>query len=428
MATETTRFAPPQAVSPDLTAYYADRPQLWRNIWYLMSCRVGWDFVFNIIAPLMLLRLSEVGVGSGTIGLINAVNSWAVAVLVMYFSWRSDHTVSRLGRRLPYLLISAPFIIATVVLFPFFDSPVILITLMVVQLLAMDLKNSTFALLPIDITPRQELARFQSLYHIIAGLVTFVALYWGFRSWGGAAWIPYVIGGTIMVFTTWSGMRIVEPPIRSPTTERWKPWTTLSVGWRDRRMILLMVGVALISSFAIMYATWLWLFAANQLGVSKESIGKALAPSALIGVALAWPVGWMIDRIGGLKVTIAYIALLIIPFWFVMTAEGKTDIIWLAVMATLAGSLHTSAGMIILKIAPIKDVGSITSSAAFVKNLYVGLMIGVSGYVIEAFGDNYRLAFVLGMAMSLLGLILLFIYRDMMRRGGVQQIDQAVVA
>ena len=57
---------------------------------------------------------------------INSVNGWALSFLVMLFSWMSDHTVSKLGRRKPYLFLSAPFVIATTVIFPFVDEPALL--------------------------------------------------------------------------------------------------------------------------------------------------------------------------------------------------------------------------------------------------------------------------------------------------------------
>ena len=410
-----------QTTTPELAAYYADRPQVWRNIWYLMSCRVGWDFVFNIVGPLMLLRLSTVGVSTGTIGLIGSINSWAMSILVMYFSWRSDHTVSRLGRRLPFLLVSAPFIIITTALFPFFATPTNLIILYVVQILFMDLKNSTFALIPIDIAPRAELARFQSLYAIIGGFITFVAMFWGFRSTSVAPWLPYVAGAVIMVFTTWSGMRIREPPIQAPTMEKWRPWTTLAVGFRDRRMILLMLAVAMIGSFSGVYGAWMWLFAAKQLGLDAQTIGPALAPAALIPVLLGWPIGWLIDKVGGLKVSIGYVFIMLGTCYLVTTAQTRVDIIWMSILATISSVLSWGPGMIILKLCPVKDVGSITSTSAFVRNIYGGVMMCGTGYLIDFCGGNYRPVFVAGMVMSVIGLVLLFVYRDLMDKGGAMK-------
>ena len=407
-----------QDSTAELATYYANRPQVWRNIWYLMGCRVGWDFVFNIVGPLMLLHLSSVGVTTATIGLIGSINNWAMSILVMYFSWRSDHTVSRLGRRLPYLLVSAPFIIATTAMFPFFAAPAILIALYVVQILFMDLKNSTFALIPIDITPRAELARFQSLYAIIGGVITFVAMQWGFSSTKTYPWLPYVAGAGMMVITTWSGMCIKEPPIQVPTKEIWKPWTALRVGFYDRRMILLMIAVAMIGSFGTIYSTWLWLYAAKQLGFDAKTIGPALAPAALIPVLLGWPVGWLIDKIGGFLVSIGYVAGMALTLYLFMGAHTQVDVIWMSVVCTIFGCFGWGPGMIILKLCPLKDIGSITSSTSFVRCIYTGILIGASGYLTQWMGDNYKPAFVMGLILSVVGLGLLVVYRQLMIKGG----------
>lgn len=79
----------------------------------------------------------------------------------MYFSWKSDHTVSRWGRRVPYLWISTPGIIVTVALFPFMTCKWVLLVLVLIQLFFMDWKNSTISLLQIDLVPRNVLARTQ---------------------------------------------------------------------------------------------------------------------------------------------------------------------------------------------------------------------------------------------------------------------------
>ena len=423
MSTEHIPLVVSQTTTPELAAYYSNRPQVWRNIWYLMSCRVGWDIVYNIVTPLILLRLSSVGVSTGTIGLINSINFSAMSVLVMYFSWRSDHTVSRFGRRLPYLLVSAPFIIVTTALFPFFKSPTLLIIFYVVQILFMNLKNSTFALIPIDITPRAELARFQSLYSIIGGVVTFISFQWGFRSTNVAPWLPYIAGATIMIITTWSGMQIHEPPIQAPTKEKWMPWITLAVGFRDRRMILLMIAVAMTGTFSRFYESWMWLFVGKQLGFDVKTIGPLIAAAALTPVLLAWPVGWLIDKVGGLKVSIGYVFLMLGTCYLITTAQTRVDIIWMSVAATIASILSTSPDMIILKLCPVKDVGSITSSSSFIRCIYVGIMICCSGYLVDFWEGNYRLVFVIGMLFSVIGLILMFVYRGLMDKGGAMKTD-----
>jgi MFS family permease len=419
MATTTTRFTPPQASTPELAAYFADKRILWRNVATLMVCNSSWHLVGTVVGPLMMLHMSDCGVSNGTLGLISAINLWAVSILVMYFSWLSDHTVSRFGRRMPYFFLSAAFIIATQALFPWFTSTITLITLYAVMILFNDLKASTYVLLPIDCFPRENLAKFNSIFGIVGGLVGFVALQWGFGFPPGREWVPFVGGAAVMAVTSLIALLIREPPVRNPTTESWKPWSALAVGWKDRRTIVLMVGVGLIHSFSCMYGAWIWLFAKQELHLEKSIIAQAMSWSPLLMVALAWPLGYVIDRFGGLRVVIVYFVLQIITFVLAMNIHDQGSLLMAAIAMTITGPFYAGADMMIFKTAPTKDVGSITSSNSFTRNLMQGFLAFGAGYLIQATGNNYRSAFVLGMILSTVGFAMFFIHRRLMVRGGV---------
>ena len=91
--------------SPELEKYYADKPLMWRNIALIGLCNIGWGVVGGIVTPLVVLRLLELGLRENIQATINSANGLALAFLVMYFSWKSDHTVSRFGRRKPFLFL-----------------------------------------------------------------------------------------------------------------------------------------------------------------------------------------------------------------------------------------------------------------------------------------------------------------------------------
>ena len=89
--------------NPELDAYYADKPLMWRNVALIGVCSVGWGTVAGIVGPLMILRLFELGLRENIQGMINSINLIALSFMVVYFGWRSDRTVSKLGRSKPYL-------------------------------------------------------------------------------------------------------------------------------------------------------------------------------------------------------------------------------------------------------------------------------------------------------------------------------------
>src|SRR5438045_3933861 len=87
----------------ELEAYYKQRKLMWRNVVIIGISNVGWGCVFQIVNPLIVMRLLDLGVRENIQGTMQSANGYAVAFLVMLFSWLSDHTISRYGRRKPYL-------------------------------------------------------------------------------------------------------------------------------------------------------------------------------------------------------------------------------------------------------------------------------------------------------------------------------------
>lgn len=395
---------------PELVAYYSDRRTLRRNMVSLLICNLGWGLSMTLVSPLMGLAMNERGVSEFWLGTISSVNSVLVAVLVMYFSWKSDHTVSRLGRRTPYLLISAPFVILPILIFPWMTLPVSLILLYAVHVLFMDLKQSTYALLPLDCVPRHALARFGSAFAIAGGVVTFCTLHWGFLLIGLGEWVPYILAGSLMVFTTLAALLLREPPIACPTTEAWRPWTTLKVGWKDRRTVLLMVGVTLLFAFHCTYFAWLWLYARNHLGVEKGMIAQAVSWAPLLSIALAWPVAWLVDRYAGIRLAAVYVLLEVVVCILVCTATGPGGILAASLAKAVAGPFFAGADILIVRQALPQEVGSVTSSSAFVRNLGSGLVVFTSGTILGQCGGDHRYAFIFGLAVSIIGFLLLLWY------------------
>ena len=275
-----------QSLTPELRAYYADRKLMWRNLTLIAALNMGWGIVFTVIGPMMALRMLEVGVGENVQATMNSVNGWAVSFLVMWFSWMSDHTVSKIGRRKPYVFISAPFIVMSVIVFPFIAQPGmfwVIVAVIAVSKIAGDLKDSTFPLLNIDCIERSMLARANSIFTVVGGIIGFVVMRFAgyvvkeIDAGNIAPWAPYVFGGAFMAVTTSLAWFIKEPRIFNPAKERFKPWSTFKVAARDKRIFILMLGVAMVISYQHTSEQWTWFWAKENLHIEKKDIFNALS-------------------------------------------------------------------------------------------------------------------------------------------------------
>jgi hypothetical protein len=405
--------------SPALAAYYADKPLMWRNIALIGLCNVGWGVVAGIVTPLIALRLLELGLRENIQATINSTNGIALAFLVMYFSWKSDHTVSRIGRRKPFLFLSAPFIIASIALFPFFDKAHllwVLVLLYVTSLFFMDIKNSTFPLLSIDCVPSHVLARANSVLAVACGLVGFVAMRYAGDLIAVAEWFPYVLGAGIMTLTTLCAFWIKEPPIRYPATEKFKPWSTFKVAGKDKRFFWLVAGVGMINGYLAMNNAWIWFWAKETLGLERGEIFFALSWAGLLNIALAYPIGWVIDRFGGFRVVIGFWLGQMACYLWVLNVHDKSGLIILSLATTTIMPLYAGADIMIYKSAPRQDIGSYTSTNSCFRNAYNALLGLVAGWIIFAAGSNFVIGFTIGMVMSTVGLVMFFIHHRLMSR------------
>jgi MFS family permease len=412
--------------SPELEKYYADKPLMWRNIALIGLCNIGWGVVGGIVSPLVALRLLELGLRENIQATINSANVLALAFLVMYFSWKSDHTVSRFGRRKPFLFLSAPFIIGSTALFPVFDAPQwlwVLVGLYLVKMFFMDIKMCTFPLLNIDCVPSKVLARANSVLGIASGLVGFVAMRYAEDMIKIAEWFPYVVGSGIMTLTTLCAFWIKEPPIRYPATEKFKLWSTIGVAAKDKRFFWLVAGVGMINAYLLMNNAWLWFWAKETLNLERGEIFSALSWAGLLNIVLAYPTGWIIDRFGGFRVVIGLWVGQVACYLWVLNVHDKSGLIILSLATTLVAPLYAGADMMIYKSAPRQDIGSYTSTNSLFRNAFNALLGVSAGWIIFASGSNFVIGFSIGIVMSTVGLLMFFIHHRLMKQDGAAPVS-----
>ena len=402
----------------ELRAFYADRPRMWRNIFWITFGHFGMSLAMTIVEPLMNLRLKAVGVSESTIGLLVSVNLWAVSFLVMYFSWKSDHTTSRLGRRLPYVLLSLPFLTSALVLFPLFSAKWLLMALMLVYFFFNDVKASTYPLLAIDCASKDILARVSGIVAIVLGLAGFLSSRLGAKMADVNPGRVFLIAGAAnLIATLLAVWQIKEPPIVNSTREHFNLLAPIKIACRDKRILVLMIAVALLNAFPMIFKTWVWFYAKSKLGLSIGQTGVAMGWGLLLQMGVSYPAGWLIDRFGGyVALSLAWIVMLALAVLSVQV-RSASGLILLVMLYSVTLSLKVAGDAILWKTMDKADTGSYTSTVALCRNFLTGTVIAISGFLIKWTG-SYIVAFWFGFLLSSAALIVFFIYRHLMRGGG----------
>jgi MFS family permease len=418
-ATPAERLVVERAAMTDagLAGYYADRKLMWRNVMWITFGHFGMALSTTILVPLMNLRLKAVGVADSSVGLLTSANLWAVSFLVMYFSWKSDHCTSRLGRRTPFVLLSLPFLTMTLVLFPLFSEKLVLIGLMILYYFFNDMSASTYPLLSIDCVSKEVLARVSGLVAIVISLAGFLSARLGSSMADAHQTRVFIIAAALMATTVLLALwRIKEPPIYHPAEGRFNLLAPIKVACQDKRILVLMLAVALLNAFPMVFRTWVWFYSKTKLGLTIGGTGAAMSWGLLLQMAVSYPAGWLIDRFG------SYVALGI--EWFLMLAlavcsirvANASGLILLMVLFSMFASLQVAGDTILWRTMDKADTGSYTSTVALIRNFCTGTVIAISGYLIKWTG-SYVVAFWFGFALSSIALLVFFIYRHLMQGG-----------
>lgn len=413
----------PPAVSGELASFYADRKLMWRNVFWITFGHFGMALSMTIVEPLMNLRLKAIGISESSVGLLASLNLWAVSFLVMYFSWKSDHCLSRLGRRTPFTLMALPFIVITLVLFPLSTQRWLLVGLMLTYFFFNDMKASTYPLLSIDCVSKPVLARVSGIVAIVISLAGFLSTRLGSKMADGHPKLVFFIAAAVMSSMTLIALwRIKEPPIHHPAEGRFSLLAPIRVATRDKRILVLIVAVALLNGFSIIFKTWVWFYAQTKLHLTIGDTGVAMSWGLLLQVAVSYPAGWLIDRFG------SYLALCL--QWMIMLSLAVCSIhvtnlhglILLMSLYFLFMPLQVAGDAILWKTMDKADTGSYTSTVALVRNFCTGTVIAISGFIIK-WTHSYIVAFWCGFLLSTIALVVFFIYRHIMRTGRTTAVE-----
>ncbi len=280
----------------------------------------------------------------------------------------------------------------------------LLLTLQGLYLLFMDLKNSTFALVMIDCVPGRVLARALSVVAIVTGLVSFAANRYAADLLRLGERAPFLAAAAVMGVTTVLAGLVREPPIYHPPAAPFRPWSTFRVvAAVDRRTFLLMAGIALLDAFPATCGQWLWFWAKQTLGLSRADVFLAVSWAGLANVVLSFPIGWAVDRFGGIRVVVTFMALCVGCFVGLLHVHTRAQFTLLVAAQTVAFPLYWSADIIVFKTCPRADVGAFTSTNSCLRNAFLGGLSLLTGWVIYLHGHDYRLGFAVALALTLAG-------------------------
>lgn len=403
-----------------------------RRALFVLSFWLLWgDFAFNffesIFGRFLPIYLKELNASNTLIGLLTGSFAGLVNVLFLpSISQWADNFRSRLGRRIPLLLVFAPLTVLSLIGVGFapeiggwlFRGPlrpwresftegslvlgVVALFVVCYHFFNMVLVNAYNWLIR-DVVPLPVMSRFLAWFRIIGTASTVVFLWLVFphllthrREICLGVGLAYLVFFFMMCWFVREGD--YPPPV--PKAERPGFLRSFAIYFKESWQIPLyrnffIVNFLVVAAIACA-GPFLTLFAKNTLGLGMDSLGQIFSWTAALSTLIYFPLGWLADRYSPIHVTIGALAGMILAAVVAPLAirTGHDFFVYclLAEIPLVGWRLGSIA--VAMKLFPAEKFAQFSSGlnvfgcgALILGNWLIGLLM-------DAVGSNYRFAFV----------------------------------
>lgn len=410
----------------------------------------AWQLKERSVGATAQLVLRKFQASDFLVGLLIGSIPAAIGMIVgPIISVRSDRHRGRWGRRIPYLLIPLPFVVASMAGLAF--SPTVgghlhewwgaaspgLNTCVLISFAGFwgifevfsIMANAVFGGLVNDVVPQAVIGRFFGLFRMVSlidGILfnTFIIkhaeehYFWIFIGTG----LFYGIGFAIMLLNVREGE---YPPPAPRSNEGWpgriegirayfrecfaKPYYL----WVFMAGILCGMSFSPLNSFSIFYA--------KSLGMGMETYGHYMAASFACSLVLAYPLGSLADRFHPLRVGMVAVGLyVLVSVWGGLFASTPRSFGFAFLAHTIiSGTYFTATASLGQRLYPREKFAQFASAAGLMGAVCGGLLPPTVGLVLDLSHHNYRLTFAMGAVLACLGMVALgMVYRRFVQLGG----------
>jgi len=418
-------------------------------VWLLWG-DFAWQMKERATQPVVQVMLRQFKASDFVTGFLVLALPAAIGIfLTPIISYRSDRHRGRWGRRIPFLLATAP--LTTLSMCGMAFSPWIgtwlhgrmgwapeTLNLTVLLVLgccwtlldfATVVATALFGALVNDVVPRELIGRFYGLFRVVSLLAGII-----FNSMViGHAKEQYVlilasVGVLFGVGITMMGLMVKEggypPPPQPVPGEKRGPIAAVRTYARDcfskpyYLWIYAAMGFALLAFGPVnLYS----IYARESFGLSLATYGKYIYVAYCCSLLLAYPLGWMADRFHPLRMAVATLgvyAVVMTVGYFGIVGPRSFGVVFL-LHIVLSGCYFTGAAALGPMLFPKLKFAEFASAGAVliaIGNILLGLLLGM---FLDKLGHDYRYAFGVGAVIGLLALgSTLVVYRRFMAMGG----------
>ena len=385
---------------------------------------VAWS-VYNSFVPLFLANRFQLN--PAAIGFFMTLDNIAALLLQPVIGSISDRTRTKIGRRLPFMLVGAPiaaiaFLFAPAVAIPLLNIPLearlpLFVACTMTFMLSMAIwRTPVVALMP-DVTPSKYRSQANGVINFMGGIGSIIAFLIGGKLYDIQPQYPFwlasalILVGVLLVFAFIREPKIYE---RNPNLEKPNLWKSLVQIFRDKQHDAIRIFLAIFFWFVAMNAieTFITLYANRSLGMSEGRSVTLMTLNSLAFVIMALPAGLIGGKIGRKRtISIGIVVMIIVmtSIFFIPAGTLTQEVFSLPVLGAVpvVGLMLIVAGLgwalininslpVVVDLTDVTQIGTFTGLYYLFSTLAAIVGPNVNGWIVKLTGDNYASIFLIG--------------------------------
>jgi Na+/melibiose symporter-like transporter len=390
--------------------------------------------VYNSFVPLFLAN--KFGIQPAMIGFFMTIDNIAALFIQPAVGSVSDRLRTKIGRRLPFMLIGAPIAgialaLAPVVAIPMINIPPearlpLFVACTVSFVLAMAVwRTPVVALMP-DITPSRYRSQANGVINFMGGIGSIIAFFIGARLYTINEAFPFWLGSILVIVAVILVFIFIrEPKVyeENPNAERPNLWKSFGALFKEKQHDALRIFFAILFWFIAMNAieTFFSLYANKYLGMSEADSVQILTLNSLMFVVGALPAGYIGGKIGRkrtISIGLILMSLIMLSVFFFtkdmllvslfsLPMFGSVPVVGLLLMlAGLSWSLvNINSLPMVVDLTDAVKIGTYTGLYYLFSTLAAIAGPNINGWIVQLTGNNYSSIFIIGPIFMIAALI-----------------------
>ena len=371
--------------------------------------------LYNTYVPILLEQ--KFTLDAAAIGFFMSLDNIAALFIQPPVGAWSDRLRTKLGRRLPFILVGAPIAALAFGLVPLANALPVFVACTVTTILAMAFwRTPVVALMP-DVTPSRLRSQANGIINFMGGLGLVLGTSIGamlvkqnqaYPFWFGS-FLVLVAAALVLIF-------VREPKVYedNPNAEKPDMWKSLKELFTSKHGDAIRIFLAIFFWFIAYNAieAFLSLYGINHLGLDESGAGKLITSVGFSFLLFSIPAGFIGAKLGrrktiGIGLIIMILVMLsvyLLPKETLIQAHGKLpllgDLMNLTILLLLAGigwaCININSLPVVVDLTDPIHIGTYTGLYYLFSTLAAIAGPNINGWMVKLTGNNYSSIFIIG--------------------------------